>query len=127
LIEHEELKMKMHVLPATILATLVSTTTLAASEGGDTWSRFAYGTPATATSDDRTIYVGPNSHRVEVAYGETVRFVAEGGDAAERSFTWRFNVVPEGISVDLSKLAPADFPSYHVRVYVSPDPLYVGG
>jgi hypothetical protein len=127
LIKHEELKMKMGVLAATVLATLASTATLAASEGGDTWSRFAYGTPATATSGDRTVYVGPNSHRVNVAYGETVRFVAKGGDAAERSFTWRFDVMPEGISVDLSKLAPADFPSYDVRIYVSPDPLYVGG
>jgi len=119
--------MRMHVLTAAVLAALASTATLAASEGGDTRSHFAYGTPATATSDDRTVYVGPNSHSVNVAYGETVRFVAKSGDAAERSFTWKFDVLPEGITVDLSKLAPADFPSYKVRVYVSPDPLYVGG
>ncbi len=100
------------------------------SEGGDTWSRLVpqfYGTPATATSGDRTIYVGPNSHKVNVAYGETVRFVAESGNAPERSFAWRFDVIPEGTSVDLSKVAPVDFPSHNVRVIVSPDPLYAGG
>ncbi len=84
-------------------------------------------TPATATSGDRTVYVGPNSHKVNVAYGETVRFVAESGNAPERSFAWRFDVIPEGTSVDLSKVAPVDFPSHNVRVIVSPDPLYAGG
>jgi hypothetical protein len=32
--------MKMHVLTATVLAALASQAVLAASEGGDTWSRF---------------------------------------------------------------------------------------
>ncbi len=119
--------MKMHVLAAVVLATLASTGALAESEGGDTWSRFAYGSATTAKSVDRTIYVGSNLQRLNVAYGETVRFVAESGNAPERSFTWRFDALPEGVSVDLSKLAPADFPSHNVRVFVSPDPLYAGG
>ena len=119
--------MKMLVLTAAVLAGLASQTVLAASEGGDTWSRFAYGTPAAATPADRIVRLGPNSRRVNVAYGETVRFVAESGNPAERSFTWRFDVIPEGNSFDLSQVAPADFPSHNVRVFVSPDPLYVGG
>ena len=119
--------MKMHVLTVAVLATLASTTALAASEGGDTWSRFAYGSPVTTTSVDRTVHVGPNSQRLNVAYGETVRFVAESGNGSERSFTWRFDALPEGVSVELSQLAPADFPSPNVRVFVSPDPLYAGG
>lgn len=97
------------------------------SEGGDTWSRFAYGTPATGTSGDRTVYVGPNSHTLNVAYGETVRFVAESGNAPERSFGWRFDVTPEGASFALSRVAPVDFASHNLRVFVSPDPLYAGG
>ncbi len=106
------------------------------SEGGDTWSsvqalpsgqQVAQGRPGRPTTEDRTVYVGPHSHNVNVAYGETVRFVAESGNAPERSFTWRFDVIPEGTSVDLSKVAPVDFPSHNVRVIVSPDPLYAGG
>jgi hypothetical protein len=124
--------MKMHVLTAAVLASLTCRAVLAGSafegsEGGDTWSRFAYGTPATATSGDRTVHLGPNSHKLNVAYGETVRFVAGGADAPERSFGWRFDVIPEGNSFDLSRVAPADFPTYSLRVYVGPDPLYAGG
>ncbi len=120
--------MKKPVLAAMVLvATLASTAARAASEGGDTWSRFAYGTPSTAPTVDRTLHVGSNSQKINVAYGETVRFVAESGNGPERSFTWRFDALPEGVSVDLSKLAPADFPSHNVRVFVSPDPLYAGG
>ncbi len=119
--------MKMRILAAAVLATLVSRAALAASEGGFWKQPNAYGTTANATSADRTVRLGPDSHRVNVAYGETVRFVAESGSAAERSFTWRFDVIPEGVSVDLSKVAPSDFPSRNVRLFVSPDPLYVGG
>jgi hypothetical protein len=127
LTKHEELKMKISVLTVAVMTALASHAALADPEA-DFWHRpNVYGTPATATSADRTIYVGPNSHRLNVAYGETVRFVAESGNVPERSFTWRFDVVPEGTSVDLSKVAPADFPSHNVQVFVSPDPLYVGG
>ena len=66
-------------------------------------------------------------HKLNVAYGERIRFVAESGDAPERSFTWKFDVLPEGNSFGLSQVAPADFPTYSVRIYVSPDPLYIGG
>jgi hypothetical protein len=119
--------MKTRILAAAVLATLVSHAALAASEGGFWKQPNAYGTPATATPADRIVRLGPDSHRVNVAYGETVRFIAESGNSAERSFAWRFDVVPEGVSVDLSKVAPSDFPSHNVRVFVSPDPLYVGG
>jgi len=119
--------MKMRIVAAAVLATLVSHAALAASEGGFWQQPNAYGTSATSTPADRIVRLGPSSRRVNVAYGETVRFVTETGNAAERSFTWRFDVIPEGVSVDLSKVAPPDFPSHNVRVYVSPDPLYVGG
>ena len=119
--------MKMRVLTVAVLAALASHAALADPEA-DFWQQpNVYGTPATATSADRIVRLGPNSHRVNVAYGETVRFVAESGNSSERSFTWRFDVIPDGSNYDLSKVAPADFPSNNVRVYVSPDPLYTGG
>jgi hypothetical protein len=86
--------MKIGVLALALVATLASTATLAASEVGDTWSRFAYGAPATGAPGDRTVHVGVNSHRVNVAHGETVRFVAESGDAVERSYERISQTVP---------------------------------
>ena len=120
--------MKIRGLTAAVLAALVSHAAFADPEA-DFWQspKSVYGTPATATSTDRTVRLGPDSHRVDVANGETVHFVAEGRNGRERSFTWRFDTLPEGVSVDLSKLAPADFPSHNVRVFVSPDPFDAGG
>ena len=117
--------MKMHMLTAAVVATLVSSAVQAASEGGDTWS--AYGSAVASRKAERTVHLGPNSHWVNVGYGETVRFVAQDSNAPDRSFAWRFDVSPEVSSVDLSKVAPADFPDRNVRVFVSPDPLYAGG
>ena len=120
--------MKMHVLTAAILAAFASHAALADPEAGF-WEQpnSVYGAPAAATSTDRNVRLGRDSHRVEVAYGETVRFVAGNGKASERSFTWQFDVPREGSSFVLSKVAPADFPSRNVRVVVSPDELYRGG
>ena len=117
--------MKMHVLAAAVAATMVTSTVLAASEGGDTWS--AYGSPAASPKVERTVHLGPHSHWVNVGYGDIVRFVAQDGNAPDRSFEWRFDVSPEVSYVDLSKVAPADFPDRNVRVFVSPNPLYAGG
>jgi hypothetical protein len=147
--------MKMHLIIAAALVALSSSAAFAASEGGDTWSelqprpladkpRFpavattanlsvlqrdkpsVYGTPANANSADRTIQLGPDSHWVNVSYGESVRFVASDGDGTDRSFAWRFDVSPAVSAVDLSEVAPADFPDHNVRVFVAEDPLYNG-
>jgi hypothetical protein len=119
--------MKMRVLTVAVLAALASHAALADPEAHFWEQPHVYGAPAMATTADRIVHLGPNSHRVDVAYGETVRFVAESGNAPERSFTWQFDVPREGSSFDLSRVAPADFPSHKVRVVVSPDPLYLGG
>jgi hypothetical protein len=115
--------MKMHGLTAAVLVALVSTAVFAASEGGDTWSTF--GTPVQSQKVDRTVHVEPHSRWANVNYGETVRFVAQSGDGSEKSFAWRFNVSPEVNSVDLSTVAPANFPRSELRVYVEPDPRYI--
>jgi Heavy-metal resistance protein CzcE len=147
--------MKMHLIMAAALVAVSSHAALAASEGGDTWSELqprpmadtqrlpavattaslsvlqrdhpsVYGTPADARSADRTVQLGPDSHWLNVGYGESVLFVGSGGDGAERSFAWRFDVSPAVSAVDLSEVAPADFPDHNVRVFVTEDPRYSG-
>jgi hypothetical protein len=127
---------------------------LGRSEGGDTWSAVApestgasptesltvattaplsslqrenpsvYGTPAQADSADRIVRMESDPHSMNVAYGETVEFIAQGEDGAQRSFTWRFDVSPAMSYVDLSEVAPADFPDRKLRVFVAEDPRY---
>jgi Heavy-metal resistance protein CzcE len=115
--------MKMYILTAAVLATLTSTTVMAASEGGDTWSE--YGTPVEVKKVGRVVHLGPHSRWVTVSYGETVRFVSQSGNGSERSFDWRFDVSPEVNSVALNKIAPADFPERDVRVYVEADARHI--
>ena len=127
-----------------------------ASEGGDTWSALrsqatarstpspvvattaplsslqrdypsVYGTPAEPDSADRIVRVSRSLHSVDVAYGETVKFIVDGENGSERSFTWRFDVSPVLTHVDLSEVAPADLPAQNVRVFVAPDSRYRGG
>ena len=127
-----------------------------ASEGGDTWSEMRsqatarstqspvvattaplsslqrdypspYGTPARPDSADRIVRVSRSVQSVNVAYGETVRFVVNAENGSERSFAWRFDVSPVLSHVDLSEVAPADLPAQNVRVFVAPDSRYRGG
>jgi hypothetical protein len=124
------------------------------SEGGDTWSALepeisgptesltvattaplstlqrenpsVYGTPAQAGAADQIVRLAPDSHSMNVAYGETVEFVAQSEGGAQRTFTWRFDVSPARTYVDLSEVAPADFPDQNLRVFVAEDPRYSG-
>jgi hypothetical protein len=117
--------MKIRVMTAAVVAALASSAVLAASEGGDTWSNF--GTPVQSRKVDETVHLGSDSRWVNVDYGETVRFVAQGSDGSEHSFAWRFDVSPAVFSVSLGQVAPADFPDRQVRVYVGEDPRYSPG
>ena len=87
----------------------------------------AYGTPAQPDSADRIVRVSRSLRSVNVAYGETVKFIVDGENGSERSFTWRFDVSPAMSHVDLSEVAPADVPAQNVRVFVAPDSTYRGG
>jgi hypothetical protein len=127
-----------------------------ASEGGDTWSELRlqatgrsiqptvvatiaplsslrrddpspYGTPTQPDSADRIVRLSGRLRSVNVAYGETVKFIANDANGAERSFAWRFDVAPALTHVDLSDVAPADLPVQNVRVFVAPDSRYRGG
>ena len=147
--------MKMHLVLAAALAAVCSHAAFARYDGGDTWSELqpepithstdslvvastaslsalqhenpsVYGAPANPDSADRIVRLGPGAQSVNVDYGATVKFIAQGDSGPERSFAWRFDVSPIDSDVDLSKVAPADFPIHDVHVFVAPDPRYTG-
>lgn len=73
------------------------------------------GTPAQAAQAARVIKLGADSEYLNVTRGETVTIV--NGDKA---FTWMFDTLGTP-SFDLTKIAPRDFGTGHLRVYVAPD------
>jgi len=148
--------MKMQRAVVAALIGLGASAAFAASEGGDTWSSVApksysgsapvmtvatvgklntlqsehssgKGTPATADAADRIVQLSPSMRWVNVAYGERVAFNIVDAQGAQRSFVWRFDVAPARSFVDLDEVAPADFPSHGVRVFVAEQPEYRGG
>jgi len=148
--------MKMqHAVAATLIG-LGAHTAFAASEGGDTWSSVApkqysgsvpmmtvatigklnglqsertsgKGTAVVSDTSDRIVQLSPSTHWVSVAYGERVTFNLADDHGAQRSFAWRFDVSPARSFVDLDDVAPSDFPSHGVRVFVAEEPEYRGG
>jgi hypothetical protein len=86
-----------------------------------------YGTSAEGDFTDRTVRLGSGSRWINVAYGETVKFIVTGENGSERSFAWRFDVSPALSHVDLSDVAPADLHVQNVRVFIAPDARYRGG
>ena len=115
--------MKVLVLTAVALAALASHAVLAEPEA-DFWQQSKiYGEPAPAVTPDETVRLRPNSHWVNVRYGEIVRFVTQGVNGTERSFDWWFDVSPEVTSFYLRKIAPPDFPDRNVRVFIDPSSL----
>jgi hypothetical protein len=128
--------MKMHRVIAAVLAGLFSYAALADPEA-DFWQQpqakslstrpSAYGTPAEVASVDRIVRLGPGAQSVHVERGETVKFIVRVQSDQERSFAWRFDGLPITSDIDLSQVAPADFPVHGVHVFVSPDSRNNGG
>lgn len=74
-------------------------------------------------SYDRKVLIGVNTRIVNVESGELVKFVVQGPDSADRSFTWDFGRAREAVE-DLGKFAPAGMLSHPVRVVIGPNPRY---
>jgi len=83
----------------------------------------ALGTPAEGHSYDRKVLIRAKTRFVNVDAGEVIRFVVQEPDGADRSFTWRFNIVRETVG-DLSMIAPTGILDRPVKVVVGPNPLY---
>jgi hypothetical protein len=97
------------------LATALSTTAFAM---GPTGTAADYGVPVTGVASDRTIIVKPSTRSVSVVNGETVNFVIDG-----KSYSWHVDTYPNVNEFDLEKIVPA---GAGVRIFVSPNPLYLG-
>lgn len=78
------------------------------------------GTPAQAALATRIIKLGTGSEYVNVNRGEAVTIVN-----GEKAFTWMFDTMGTP-SFELAKIAPRDFGTGHLSVYVAPDPNYLG-
>lgn len=70
-----------------------------------------YGEPASGAYD-RTVDLS-TKQRVDVAYGETVKFVDQGS-----SFVWTFDGLDQR-AVDLAKIAPSGLDTHASTVYVA--------
>ncbi len=73
------------------------------------------GTPAQGVLAARVIKLGAGSKYLNVNRGEIVTIVN-----GEKAFTWRFDMVSMP-SLELAKIAPRDFGTGHLRVYVAVD------
>jgi plastocyanin len=104
---------------ATIAVLVVSTSFAASAESAVPSASATYGDMVPANATRREIAVKPDTKWVNVRDGDTVRFVADG-----RSFTWHFATYPNTTHLDLAAIAPQDFPSGKVVVYVAQNQLY---
>jgi len=105
-------------LRAALLATLAAATF---STHADTFrnGESFYGAPTAATAYARQVTLGSRT-TMNVGYGSVITFTNEG-----RSFTWQFNGLDHR-PVDITKIAPAGFPTKPLIIYVAPDPFNRG-
>lgn len=82
----------------------------------------AWGAQAPADAASRTIVLGDHTRYINVADGETVRFVH-----GDQSFAWTFDTVGRDGVTALGKIAPMGFGDAGAKVYVAPNPLYNNG
>jgi Heavy-metal resistance protein CzcE len=134
----KEFVMKMQFVIAAAVAALSSHAVLADPEA-DFWQQpqakssarptqpSFYGTPAELGSADRIVTLGPGAQSVHVEHGQTVKFIVRVKSDQERSFAWRFDGSPIANDIDLSQVAPADYPVHGVHVFVASDSRSRGG
>lgn len=73
-----------------------------------------YGTSIPAAAATRQITLTPGTKWINVTYGESVNFMAEG-----KSFAWNFYTLHNDTSFDLATIAPKDINVQQIRVYVA--------
>jgi hypothetical protein len=86
-----------------------------------------YGSPATPDAADRAVRLAPGMRSIDASWGERIVFIAPDEHGMQRSFAWRFDVSPMQTHIDLNGVAPSDFASQGVRVFVAARPEYRGG
>ena len=73
-----------------------------------------YGSAIPAAAATRQITLTPGTKWINVTYGESVNFMAEG-----KSFAWNFYTLHNDTSFDLATIAPKDINVQQIRVYVA--------
>lgn len=83
-------------------------------------TRADYGQTVPANSADYTVKVNDATKWVNVNNGDTVRFDVNG-----KQFAWHFDIYGNDKIVKLSDIAPSGTATGAVKIYVSPNPLYM--
>lgn len=79
------------------------------------------GTAASVDAAERRIVITPGARYANVTRGEVVTFAY-----GDKAFAWKFDTLGTP-NMALAEIAPRDFGSGHVRIYVAPDPLELSG
>ncbi|WP_245549294.1 CzcE family metal-binding protein [Noviherbaspirillum massiliense] len=79
------------------------------------------GQPAPLDAAQRTIVITPETKYVNIEGGQIVRF-----NVGDQSFAWNFFVARTIHAFDLNEVAPPGMLNHRVRVYLTPDPRYIG-
>lgn len=108
---------------STTTAALLLSTLLAAGAhaAGPSGTSADFGAAVSGNASHRTITVKPDTKWINVTNGETVTIAAGG-----KAFSWHVDTFPNRHVFDLAKIAPQDDQAPNVRVYVEPNPLYLG-
>ena len=110
----------------TIVSTLLASTSIlllatsasAAAPSADRYmnGKSIYGEPVSASGVSKVVNIGSTKY-INIRCGDVVTFVNAG-----KQFTWKFDVASHR-SVNLSKVAPADFGGNGLMVYVEANDL----
>lgn len=109
---------KLNKVYALIISAVLANAAMAFDRTG---TNAAYGTVTPDSSVGRMITVSPTSKYINVTNGETVSISANG-----KTFSWQVRTFPHETAFDLSKVAPQGVAVPDVKVYVAPDPRYLG-
>lgn len=102
---------------AIIVATLIPVT--ASAHAGGSRSGAPLGQSANTGAAMRIVDLSTGSQSVNVKQGDIITFTAAG-----KSFTWQFDTLRPDTNFKLADIAPKDFDTRNVMVYVAPHPLY---
>lgn len=108
--------------PALLAVGIAAFSGIAAAANADTFmnGQSYYGQPANSGAPARVVDLA-TANCVNVKYGETVNFVN-----GAKTFAWTFDgLSPHAVS--LAKIAPPDFGTKPLNIYVEKDPLLRGG
>lgn len=109
---------RTNILIAALLATSMTSLSGIAAAKSDSFmnGQSYYGQPANSGAPARVVDLATANY-VNVQYGETVNFVS-----GAKTFAWTFNgLSPRAVS--LTKIAPPDFGTKPLTIYVARDPL----